>query len=132
MKNSIVYVSKTEALVTKAFQKRACIFGTEEFKQWREYVALYPAAKMVTKTIKKNPDKKTTRNMTYANMSEFISTLPNSEELFAEFEVIKKRSKVQAHPYGYVQEWFESRVKGFEDFIAKKAAEAEADTSAAA
>ena len=38
MKKSIVFVSETEAQVTKAFQKEACIFGTEEFKLWREYI----------------------------------------------------------------------------------------------
>ena len=33
MKKSIVYVSETEAQVTKAFQKNASIFGTEEDHQ---------------------------------------------------------------------------------------------------
>lgn len=135
MKKQIVFISDSEASVTKAFKKQACIFGTDEFKLWREYLLHCPNAKMVTKSIKKNPNKKTTRNMTYANMAEFISTLSNSMELAKEFEVIKKRSKVQAHPYGFVLDWFENRVKGygdFETFIVNKAAEAEADTSAAA
>lgn len=135
MKKQIVFISAEEARVTKAFKKQACIYGTDEFELWREYLTIYPKAKMVTKSIKKNPDKKTTRNMTYANMAEFIATLSNHTELAAEFEVIKKRSKVQAHPYGYVLDWFESRVKGygnFETFIVNKAAEADDATSAAA
>ena len=44
MKKSIVYVSETEAQVTKAFQKQARIFGTEEFKLWREYLDVFPNA----------------------------------------------------------------------------------------
>ena len=33
----IRYINDTTAQVTKAFEKKACIFGTEEFKLWREY-----------------------------------------------------------------------------------------------
>ena len=87
---------------------------------------------MVTKDITKNHAKKT-RNKKYDNMVEFISTLPNSEKLMEQFEVIKQRSKIQNHPYGYVLDWFETHVEplgDFETFIVTKAAEAEANTSA--
>lgn len=52
----IRYIDDTTAQVTKAFEKKACIFGTEEFKLWREYKAMFPNAKMVTKSINKNPN----------------------------------------------------------------------------
>lgn len=138
MKNQIVFISNEAAKVTKTFKKQACVFGTDEFKLWREYLTLYPNAKMVTKSIKKNPDKKTTRNKKYDNMAEFISTLPNSEELMEQFRVIKQRSKIQNHPYGYVLDWFEIYVEPYGDFNAyseqkdaeRKAAKAEANTSA--
>lgn len=135
MKKQIVFISEDEARVTKAFKKQACVFGTDEFKLWREYLRQCPNAKMVTKSIKKNPNKKTTRNKKYDNMVDFISTLPNSEKLMEQFEVIKQRSKIQNHPYGYVLDWFETYVEpygDFETFIVNKAAKAEADTSAAA
>ena len=32
----IRYINDTTAQVTKAFEKKACIFGTEEFNLWRE------------------------------------------------------------------------------------------------
>ena len=41
-KNAIRYISDNEAQVTKAFAKNASIFGTDEFKQWREYLTYYP------------------------------------------------------------------------------------------
>ncbi len=104
----IVYVSDEVARVTKAFAKNACIFGTEEFKLWREYKAIYPKAKMEVRTIKKNPDKKTRRNMTYANMEAFIGTLDNGKELLAQFTVIRQRSLIQKSPYQYVLDWFEA------------------------
>lgn len=113
----IVYVSDKEARVTKAFAKNACIFGTEEFKLWREYKAIYSEAQMVVKTIKKNPNKKTRRNMTYANMEAFISTLDSSEVLLAQFTVIRQRSLIQKSPYQYVLDWFEST---FADEISMK------------
>lgn len=113
----IVYVSDEVARVTKAFAKNACIFGTEEFKLWREYKAIYPNAKMEVRTIKKNPDKKTRRNMTYANMEAFIGTLDNGDALLAQFTVIRQRSLIQKSPYQYVLDWFESN---FADEIAMK------------
>ena len=86
-KNEIIYVNDTTAMVTKAFEKKACIFGTEEFKLWREYKKEFPKAKMTTKTIKKNPNKRTsTKNMTYDNMEIFISQQDNAEELMAAFK----------------------------------------------
>lgn len=113
----IVYVSDEVARVTKAFAKNSCIFGTEEFKCWREYKAIYPNAKMEVRTIKKNPDKKTRRNMTYANMEAFIATLDNGKELLEKFTTIRKRSLIQKSPYQYVLDRFENT---FENEIAMK------------
>ena len=73
MKNmKIEVINETTARVTKAFEKNARIFGTPEYKLWREYLKEFPNATMTTKTIKKNEDKKTYRNMTYKNMELFI------------------------------------------------------------
>ena len=89
----IRYINDTTAQVTKAFEKKACIFGTEEFKLWREYKKEFPEAKMVTKTIKKNEDQKRRRNKTFENMEAYIATQPNAEDLKKEFETIKQRSR---------------------------------------
>lgn len=102
----IKMISETEAQVTKAFAKNAVIFGTEEYKLWREYRKDFPDAKMVTKTIKKNPEKKTYRNLTYKNMELFISVQPKKEDengnvidYKKEFERQKLMSKVQSNPF---------------------------------
>lgn len=79
----IKMISETEAQVTKAFAKNAVIFGTEEYKLWREYRKDFPDAKMVTKTIKKNPEKKTYR-----------------------MDTIEAQSKSQKSPYNFVYNWF--------------------------
>ena len=132
-KNVIVYVDEKTALVTKTFKKNACIFGTEEFKLWRDYKAMFKDAVMTTKDIKKNPNKKTRRNLTFANMVEYMKTQKNSEELLAEFETIKSRSKIQASPYQYVLSWFEAKFEGYNDlkqFMAQKEEQRSAEDAA--
>ena len=125
----IRYIDDTTAQVTKAFEKKACIFGTEEFKLWREYKKEFPNAKMVTKSINKNPNQKNRRNMTFENMEAYIATQDEAEELMEEYETIKKRSKIQKSPYQYVLSWFEAKFEGFNDldqFMAQKEAERKA------
>ena len=122
----IRYINDTTAQVTKAFEKKACIFGTEEFKLWREYKKEFPKAKMVTKSIKKNPDQKNRRNMTFENMEAYIATQPDAKALKKEFETIKQRSQIQKSPYQYVLSWFEAKFDGYNDlkqFMAEKEAE---------
>lgn len=50
-KNAIIYINDTQAQVTKAFEKQARIFGTEQYNLWKAYRQDFPDAKMVTKTI---------------------------------------------------------------------------------
>ena len=76
--NTIRYINDTKARVTKSFAKQAVIFGTAEYKLWKEYRADFPDAQMYTKGIKKNPDKKTYKNLTYANMERFFKQQPLS------------------------------------------------------
>ena len=134
-KNVIRYLNDEEAQVTKAFMKNAAIFGTDEFQKWREYKAIYPKAQMVTKKIKKNPDQKNRRNMTFENMKGFIKAQPNAKALEEEFETVKKRSKIQKSPYQYVQDWFEKKFEGYDDldtFMEEKEVERAAAENAAA
>ena len=122
-RNVIRYINEETAQVTKAFEKKACIYGTDEFKLWREYKKEFPKAKMQTKSINKNPDQKNRRNMTYPNMEAYIKTQPNRDELLNEYKTIKERSKIQTSPYQYVLNWFEGKFDGYNDleqFMAKK------------
>ena len=104
--STIRYIDHNTALVNNAFQKNACIFGNEEFKMLREYKEIFKDAVMTTKSIKKNPNQKNRRNLTFKNMVGFIQTQPNAKELMEEYETIQKRSKIQASPYQYVLSWF--------------------------
>ena len=129
--NSIRYVDDKHAQVTKAFSKKAQIFGTEEFKLWREYLAYYPKAQMVTKTIKKKANKNVvTKHMTYENMKLYILHQDDKKKAakeFGEFVTEIQRSKVKANPYRAVLAWFNQKygcINDYMDFFAKQAEEA--------
>jgi len=113
-KSAPKFVSENEVQVTKEFAKNARIFGTPEYKLWKEIRMDCPDAKMVLKSIKKNPDKKnSTRNLTYENMAIFIREQENAKVLMVEFQKQIALSKVQTNPYRFVLAWFK---KTFTDY----------------
>ena len=117
IKSAPRFINDTQVQVTKEFAKNARIFGTAEYKLWKEIRQDCPNAEMVTKTIKRNPSKKVdTRNMTYANMKAFINEQDNAEELLAELEKQIKMSKIQANPYRCVLAWFLQRFEKYDSY----------------
>ncbi len=118
MKTAPRFVDDTHVQVTKEFAKNARIFGTTEYKLWKEIRMDCPDAVMVTKTIKKNPNKKTsTRNMTYENMAAYIRVQSNAKVLMVEFQKQIALSKVQNNPYRCVLAWF---IQTFEEYDSYK------------
>ncbi len=94
--------------VTKAFMKKAENFGSAEYKQMMEIKsdAILSTYRIVVRSIKKNPEKESYRNLTYKNMETYISTLNLSTIYMTEYEVAKQRSKIQKSPYKYMVKWF--------------------------
>ena len=119
------FISDNEVQVTKEFAKNARIFGTPEYKMWKEIKLDCPDAKMVLKSIKKNPNKQTsTKNMTYENMAMFISVQAESKTLMIEFKKQVALSKVQTNPYRCVLAWFKqtfSDYDGYKKFFEEEA-----------
>ena len=125
-KNAPRFVDDTHVLVTKEFAKNARIFGTPEYKLWREIKADCKDAEMVTKTIKKNPDKKTsTKNMTYENMAIYIREQDKAATLMVEFKKQIALSKVQTNPYRCVLAWFRKTFENYDSYKAFFEAEAQ-------
>ena len=116
MNNKIIYINDNEAMVSKKFEKNARVFGTPEFKLWREYLKEFPNAKMVTKSIKKNPNKRTNKNLKYENMRQFIREQDNGEQLLEEFEKEIRMSKIQSNPYGAVLAWFLQKFENYDSY----------------
>ena len=129
-KNAPRFIDDNHVLVTKMFAKNARIFGTPEYKLWKEIRLDNPNAEMVTKTIKKNHNKKVeTKNMTYENMAMFIREQENAEELLKEMKKQIALSKVQTNPYRFVLAWFMQKFTGYDEYktyFAKMAQEATA------
>ena len=97
-------------IVTKAFMKNADIFGTDEYIAVQKFYEVHPNATIKTKSIKKKPDKKTNKNLTYENMRLYIRTVAGdgTEKLLEEMDKIQSISKIQNRPYKYVSDWFKA------------------------
>ena len=125
-KSAPKFVEDTHVQVTKEFAKNARIFGSAEYKLWKAIKADCPAAEMVLKSIKKNPDKKNdTKNMTYERMAIYIREQKNAETLMAEFKKQIALSKVQTNPYRCVLAWFIQKFEGYDSYKSFFVAEAE-------
>jgi len=116
MTTTIKLIGINKAQVTKAFAKKAVIFGTEEYKLWREFKQDFPNAEMVTKSIKRNPNKKTNRNMTYDRMKLYIGVQKNAVELMEEFERQSKLAQIAPSPYHAIVAWFNEMFDDTEDY----------------
>lgn len=111
------FVDDNHVLVTKEFAKNARIFGTPEYKLWKEIKADCKDAEMVTKTIKKNPNKKNdTKNMTYERMAIYIREQDNAEALMVEFKKQVSLSKIQTNPYRCVLAWFVQKFENYDSY----------------
>jgi hypothetical protein len=116
-KSAPKFVDDTHVLVTKEFAKNARIFGTPEYKLWKEIRLDCPEAEMVLKSIKKNPNKKNdTKNMTYERMAIYIREQDNAETLMVEFKKQISLSKVQSNPYRCVLAWFIQQFENYDDY----------------
>ena len=116
-KSAPKFVDDTHVLVTKEFAKNARIFGTPEYKLWKEIKADCSGAEMVLKSIKKNPDKKNdTKNMTYERMAIYIREQEDAVVLMAEFKKQISLSKVQNNPYRSVLAWFIQKFENYDSY----------------
>ena len=116
-KNAPKFVDDTHVLVTKEFAKNARIFGTPEYKLWREIKQDCAAAEMVTKTIKKNTNKRTaTKNMTYERMAIYIRQQKDAQKLMIEFKKQISLSQVQTNPYRCVLAWFKQTFQNYDSY----------------
>ena len=116
-KSAPKFVDGTHVQVTKEFAKNARIFGTAEYKLWKAIKVDCPAAEMVMKSIKKNPNKKNdTKNMTYERMAIYIREQDDAATLMVEFKKQIALSKVQTNPYRCVLAWFVQKFKDYDDY----------------
>lgn len=124
-KSAPKFIDDIHVQVTREFAKNARIFGTPEYKLWREIRQDCPEAEMVLKSIKKNSDKKNdTKNMTYERMAIYIREQKEAEVLMIEFKKQIALSKVQTNPYRCVLAWFKQTFQNYDSYKAFFAEEA--------
>lgn len=114
MKNRIVMVSETKAEVSKAFAKKARIFGSEEYKLWMAYRQEHPKAKMEIKEIKSKKGKQTYKGLSYGKMEEIIKE--RKPELLGKFESLKK-SPFEKNAYHATRAWFVAEIPDYKEYI---------------
>ena len=117
MQNKIIYISDKKAQVSKAFEQKARIFGTEEYKLWMAYRQDFPEAKMVVKKIKAKKGEQTYRGLSYENMERVI--MERKPKLLGEFENLKK-SPFEKSPYHATRAWFVAAIPDYKKFLPKQ------------
>ena len=103
----IKITKNNNGLVSKEFAEKTRVFGSPEFKAWREFLEVFPNAKMVIDK-KKSNDK-----LTYEKMQLYI--ILEKSELSEAFERIKKLSKIHSSPYNYVLKWFKKYCQNYKE-----------------
>lgn len=92
-----------EALVvSKAFYKKACAFGSKENVELREAMEAYKGFSIEFKV----SDKKTYNGLTFVRMAAYIQTQADAEARMLEFEAVKKIAKAKGAMYPLTKEWF--------------------------
>ena len=116
--------------LTKAFYKKATSnIKNPEYAELKALMAEFPDYTIQLREIKKNPSKKTNRNLTYGNMKIYIcENAENVKVDLAEFEKVKKTSCVFPSPYAYAKNWFINKYPAYENGIEQLNTQEETDT----
>ena len=104
---TIKILNEKEAQVSKKFEARAKVYGTDEYREWKKFLSENPNYTMVTRTVN-NAESAKFRNLTYSNMETYIRThcADDSEAKIDEFIKIKSESIIKTNPYRFVCAWF--------------------------
>lgn len=100
--NICVDIIEETIIVTKAFYKKASIYGTKEYHELR---AAMRENSGFTITFKVS-DKCTYHNLTFEVMEAYILTQPDRENRLIEFEAVKKLAEAKGGKYPYTKKWF--------------------------
>ena len=90
--------------VSSSFLKKASRVGSPEY-----YIVLKLRKEVPELTIKEAEKRDAKKGITYAKMRIFMEGHRNAKALIAEFEKVRKLSRVQPMPYRYVKTWFENK-----------------------
>ena len=96
--------------ISASFAKKASKVGSPEY-----CIILKLRKDFPDLTIQQEAKKEGKKSITYAQMEDFIALHRNAGELKAQFEKVKKLSRIQPMPYKYVKTWFDNLFPYFSD-----------------
>lgn len=112
-------------VVSKAFYKKACAYGTNEYTLLHRAMSENPAYQVVIAEAKKQAYSK----LTFDRMQDYIMTQPNSRKMLVEFEAAKRVAKSKKALYPLTKRWFlehypeykTNKVESCEEYISQLA-----------
>ena len=123
MKNTLnVCFEKKEIIMDRTFAAKAKDTRSDEYIKLQEVRRDYPDYTVKTRSIKRNPNKKTYRGLTYAYMMNYILTNSENEEemkeTLAEFNKLLEigRCHGKGKCYPVIKKWFLNRYEEIEEF----------------
>lgn len=119
MKTEITYDRMNNTLIiTKAFEKRANNYGSNEYYLLRKAMEENPNSRIVYKSAKK----KTYKALSYEAMEEYIKISTNSEEAVLRFKAVKKVAAAKGTAYPATKKWFLATYPEYKDIQMEKEA----------
>lgn len=112
MKNVLkIDFQKKELVMDRTFAKMCENTRSEEYTQLQRVRSDYPNYRVVIRSIKKNPNKKTYKGLTYEYMEDYISTHEPEEtvaEVLEELEEMRLISACHSEAFRYpvIKKWF--------------------------
>ena len=98
---SIDAIEKTIG-ISKAFYKKASIYGSNEYEALRSAMLENHTFKIVFKTI----EKKTYGGLTFQKMMDYIKTQPDSDKMLVKFNAVQRIAKAKGSLYPLTKKWF--------------------------
>lgn len=104
MKKPVVFVNHEDKTLTvsKAFYKKASIYGTPEYNELKAAMRDNEGYGVEFKT----SEKKTYKNLNFKRMEDYIKTQPDSEAKLMEFEAVKMIAEAKGSKYPLTKKWF--------------------------
>lgn len=108
MTNITVDYKKNTIEITKTFEKKASVYGSNEYHELVNVRREYSNYRLIVKTSKSN---NTFKGMDYEFMLDYISKHENSEQRKSEFNKLRDNNL----SYGEIKQWFVSTYTVFEN-----------------
>ena len=100
----IVDADNSALVMTKAFYKKACVFGSTEYYALRKAQAENEGFGVEFQY--RVSGKETYTGLKFKRMAEYIQTQPDAEARMLEFEAVKKIAKAKGAMYPLTKKWF--------------------------